>query len=85
MTDLQGAVVPDAKITVTNKGTGQSTPVPISSSGTYNTGQLNPGTYVVRVEAPGFQTAQVTIDVQVGAVTPNNVKLALGSSPPWLK
>jgi len=80
VTDPQGAVVPDAKITVTSKGTGQSSPVPISSSGTYTTGQLSPGTYVVRVEASGFQTAQVTIDVQVGVVTPNNVKLALGSS-----
>ena len=80
VTDPQGGVVAAAKVTVTNKGTGQATPVPVSSAGTYNSGQLNPGTYVVRVEATGFQTAQVTVQVQVGVVTPNNVMLAVGSS-----
>ena len=54
VTDPQGAVVPDAKITVTSKGTGQATPVPISSSGTYNTGQLNPGTYVAARGSAGL-------------------------------
>ncbi|MFY9531440.1 MAG: carboxypeptidase regulatory-like domain-containing protein [Candidatus Acidiferrales bacterium] len=80
VTDPQGATVPEAKITVTNKGTGQATPVPLSSAGTYNSGQLNPGTYIVRVEAPGFKTVQTTVEVQVGGVTANNVTLAVGSA-----
>ena len=80
VTDPQGGIVPAAKITVTNKETGQATPVSLSSSGTYNSGQLNPGTYVLRVEAQGFQTAQITVQVQVGVVTPSNVTLAVGSS-----
>ena len=80
VTDAQGGVIAAAKITVTNKGTGQASPVSLSSSGTYNSGQLNPGSYVIRVEAQGFQTAQVTVQVQVGVVTPNNVTMAVGAS-----
>src|SRR5271167_2884686 len=78
--DPQGAVVPDAKITVTSKATGQVSPVSVSSSASFNSGQLNPGIYVLRVEAPGFQTAQITLQVQVGVVTTNNVPLVVGSS-----
>jgi hypothetical protein len=80
VSDPQGATVPEAKITVTNKGTGQATPVPLSSAGTYNSGQLNPGTYIVRVEAAGFKTVLTTVEVQLGGVTANNVTLAVGSA-----
>src|SRR5580700_10455112 len=63
--DPQGAVIPDAKITVTSKATGQASSVPVSSSGAFTSGQLNPGNYVLRVEAAGFQTAQISLQVQV--------------------
>jgi len=78
--DPQGAVVPDAKITVTSKATGQASAVPVSSSASFTSGQLNPGIYVLRVEAPGFQSALITLQVQVGVVTTNNVTLVVGSS-----
>src|SRR5580698_2003979 len=78
--DPQGAVVPDAKITVTSKATGQASSVPVSASGAFLTGQLNPGGYLLRVEAPGFQSALITLQVQVGVVTTNNVTLVVGSS-----
>jgi hypothetical protein len=80
ITDPQGATVPGAKITITSKGTGQSFAAPLSSTGSYNSGQLNPGTYLVRVEAAGFKTVQTTVEVQVGVVTSNDVALEVGSA-----
>jgi hypothetical protein len=78
ITDPTGAVVSDAKITITNKGTNQSTTVTSSSSGTYNSGGLIPGDYVVRVEAPGFKTTQQTVVVQVTVTSSGNIKLEIG-------
>src|ERR1700726_354353 len=68
ITDPSGAVVPGAKITITNTATGQVGNTTSSSSGTYNSGGLIPGDYVVRVEAQGFKTSQLPMVVQV-AVT----------------
>ena len=56
VTDPNGAVVPGATITITNKATGQSSKFTSSSSGTYASGALIPGEYEVHIEAKGFQT-----------------------------
>ncbi len=57
ITDPSGAVVGGAKITITHKATGQVISTTSTSSGTYNSGGLIPGDYVLRVEAKGFRTA----------------------------
>jgi carboxypeptidase family protein len=80
VTDPNGAVVPNANITITNKGTGQVTKVTASGSGTYASGGLVPGEYEVRVEAKGFQTQVLTVPVQVGNITSANAKMTLGAS-----
>src|ERR1051326_2278956 len=80
VTDPNGAVVPNANITITNKATGQVSKVTSSGSGTYASGTLVPGSYEVRVEAKGFQTQVLTVPVQVGNITPGNVKLTVGQS-----
>src|SRR6202162_3336833 len=64
VTDATGAVVSNAKITIIGP-TGQTVHAISSSSGLYSTGALVPGVYGVRVEAKGFKTAQVSIDVKV--------------------
>src|SRR5216684_7652113 len=56
--DPKGAVVVSAKVTITNKDTGQLSKPEVSSAGTYNSGPLQPGTYVVHVAAQGFKTVQ---------------------------
>jgi uncharacterized surface anchored protein len=61
VTDPSGAVVSGAKITITHKATGQVATTTSSSSGTYNSGGLIPGDYVIRVEAPGFKTTQLPV------------------------
>lgn len=78
--DPKGGTVSTAKVTVTSKDTGQKITPQVTSAGEYNTGALIPGTYVVRVEVPGFKTVERTTVVQVGQVASGNVTLELGES-----
>src|SRR6478609_1749678 len=80
VTDPNGAVVQGATVTITNKGTGQSSGFTSSSSGTYASGALIPGQYDVKIEAKGFQTQVLSVPVQVGNIAPGNAKLTLGQS-----
>lgn len=80
VTDPSGAVVSNAKVSITNKGTGQQLVKTTSESGTYNSGPLTSGTYTIRVERDGFQTTEITLPVQVGVTSPGNVRLTVGSS-----
>jgi hypothetical protein len=80
VTDPNGAVVPNAAITIKNKATGQSSKLTSSSSGTYASGALIPGEYEVRIEAKGFQTQLLTVPVQVGNIASGSSKLTLGQS-----
>ena len=54
VTDPNGAVVKDAKVTVTNVADGQSRDVTTSDDGTYSIPALDPGVYRLTVEAAGF-------------------------------
>jgi hypothetical protein len=78
VTDPTGAVVSGAKITISNKATGQVGTTTSSSSGTYNSGGLIPGDYVIRVEARGFKTSQLPVVVQVAVTASGSIKLELG-------
>jgi len=82
VTDESGAVVPKAKITVTNVGTNESRVVESSETGDYVVPQLTPGEYMLTAELPGFkkeivrsimletnQQARVDVVFKVGAVT----------------
>ena len=80
LTDSTGAVVPNASITITNKGTGESFGVPTSSAGTYNSGALVPGEYTVRAEVKGFKTVEAGVIVRVGVVSGVNLALEVGTS-----
>jgi hypothetical protein len=80
VTDPTGAVVGGAKVTITNKGTGQVITVTTTSAGAYTSGALNPAEYAVRVEAKGFKTTQLGTVVQTNTTASGNVTLALGDS-----
>ncbi|MGE5325149.1 MAG: carboxypeptidase regulatory-like domain-containing protein [Actinomycetota bacterium] len=80
ITDPNGAVIPNAAVTITNKGTGQALKVTSSGSGTYTSGPLVPGNYEVKVEAQGFQTQVTQIPVQVGVTANGNAKLTVGKA-----
>ena len=80
VTDPNGAVVPNASVTITNQATGQASKLTSSASGTYASGALIPGQYTVRIEAKGFQTQVINVPVQVGNIASGSAKLTLGQS-----
>jgi hypothetical protein len=80
VTDPSGAVVSGAKITVTEKSKGVSIVRTTDSKGSYTSGALIPGVYVVRVEAPGFKSTELTVTVQVDNTASANVKLEVGQT-----
>ncbi len=64
--DPSGAVVPGAKVTLTNEGTGLVLETNTSNDGSYSFSPIKIGTYTVAVTKPGFQTvsqAQIAVHV----------------------
>jgi hypothetical protein len=80
VTDPSGAVVSGAKITITDKSTGQVITTASNSAGSYNSGSLVPGNYILRVEAHGFRTTEVSLTVLVNNTANGNVKLTVGQT-----
>ncbi len=67
ITDPSGAVVPDAKITVTSPALINPQSILSSGEGTYRFPSLPPGTYAVNVEAAGFAlTGRADIPLSAG-------------------
>src|SRR5215831_1852317 len=64
--DQSGAVMPGCVITVENAGTSARRSTITDETGSYTTPNLEPGTYKVRMELPGFQVAEY-INVQLTA------------------
>ena len=58
--DSTGAVLPNAKVTITNEGTGEVRDTATKSDGTYRLEAIPPGRYTVTVEEPGFATQKAT-------------------------
>lgn len=55
--DASGALIPNASVTATNSATNVARTTLTNSSGLYSFPGLVPGTYDVKVTAPGFETA----------------------------
>lgn len=76
ISDASGAVVPNAAITLTEVATNVARTTRTDSSGLYILRALRPSNYVLRVEAPGFQTVeQKGIVLQVDQETTLNYTL----------
>jgi hypothetical protein len=58
--DATGAVVTHATVTIRNEGTNISSSAQTDEKGTYFFTGLRPSSYAVKVEAPGFRTAERT-------------------------
>jgi outer membrane receptor protein involved in Fe transport len=77
--DATGAVVPGAKVTATNAGTGVETTTQSTGAGNYNLAQLPPGIYRVTAEQSGFKKLiQENVEVQVSGVTPLDLHMEVG-------
>ena len=57
VTDLSGALVPNAAITISNTDTGATRSITSNAEGFYSAPNLNPGNYEVKVSAKGFSTS----------------------------
>ena len=69
VTDPQGAVVPAAKITITEEATGLNYELTSNSAGEFVRPALKPGTYTVVAEATGFRRVeQRNVQVTGGVV-----------------
>ena len=80
VTDPSGAVIPNAKVTVTNTDTGVANTYTTNGAGDYNAPALNPGNYSVSVEAQGFSrgsSAKLVLEVQ--QILRQDFKLTVGS------
>lgn len=81
VTDISGAVVPDATVTVTNEATSVAISTHTSQTGDWVIPYLSPGIYSVRVESKGFRTeSQTGIKLDVGQLRSVNLQLSMGSA-----
>lgn len=80
VTDPQGAVVPNAQVIVTNTQTNESRRSVTNETGYYEVNFLEPSTYTVSVEAPGFKRlVRSGITVSVGTRLEINLSLEIGA------
>jgi hypothetical protein len=80
VTDVSGAVIPNAKIVITNKETGVPHEATSAANGSYSVVALPAGTYVVHVEAGGFSSRERAASVEVGSGTRVDFQMKVGSS-----
>ena len=79
--DGSGAVVPGAKVTLTNTQTGVSFNVPTNDAGDFTVPQLQPGVYNLRVEKDGFRPATLTgIVLNASATVRADATLEVGAA-----
>lgn len=77
--DQKGGAVAGAKITITNKATGQVFPTTTNSTGAYNVAALIPGDYAIHVEFKGFKAIQTGARVEIGLISTVDLTLEVGS------
>jgi Carboxypeptidase regulatory-like domain/TonB-dependent Receptor Plug Domain/TonB dependent receptor-like, beta-barrel len=77
--DASGAVIPGAKVTLTNTATNVSLTRTSTAEGTYEFVTVKSGIYLITAETPGFALAFVeNVQVQVGARLRVDLQLAVG-------
>jgi len=79
VTDPNGAVVPNAAVTVTDQATGIVTSTTTDASGVYQFIALQPGTYMVKISVSGFKTYERRVPVTLNNVTRDDAVLEVGS------
>jgi hypothetical protein len=78
--DTSGAIVPMAKVTLTNPATGQKQTLETNTEGVYTFLSLVAGRYSVVAEKEGFRRAEATnIQVQVNTTSRLDIRMQLGA------
>jgi hypothetical protein len=80
VTDPQGAVVPNARVTVRSQSIGIERTAQTDTEGNYQVASLQPGVYRVEVQAQGFQTYVANnLSLEVARTVVQNFVLTVGS------
>ena len=80
VSDSSGGMVGGAGITVTNLGTNEAHKVTTSNSGAYSVPNIEPVTYRIEVEAPGFKKQVVDpVKIDTASIATVNFKLEPGN------
>ena len=81
VTDPSGAVVTTATVMAVNESTGIQATAKTNGNGAYSVPLLQPGTYRVKIEAPGFKTVERSpVTLVVAQTAQLNFGLELGTS-----
>ena len=78
VSDGQGAIIPDAVITIVNQSTAAARKIVSSGSGTYSFVQVPPGTYKLEAVKPGFRTLTQQVRLQIDVPSTLNLALEVG-------
>jgi hypothetical protein len=80
VTDSTGAMLPDAKVTISSVTTGATRTAETNAEGAFSFPELNPGMYNVRVSKQGFKAVEEkNIEVHVSDITNVTLKLPVGA------
>ena len=80
MKDPSGAYVPDARVTITNSGTGASYSTASSGQGIFTFPVVQVGTYEFSVSSKGFKTTNGSFTVELNTTRALTIQLALGDT-----
>lgn len=81
VTDPSGAVVPDAKVTLSNKGTGETRAAQANANGEYIFSSLQAGQYSINATAPGFKKFVINeFTLNGGDRLREDIKMPLGET-----
>src|SRR5215470_16686193 len=78
VSDIGGAVLPNAKVTVQNTATNETKTATTNTAGDYVFNLMQPGQYTITVEAPSFKKSVVNLTVSAGDRARANVELQVG-------
>ncbi|MBV9341713.1 MAG: carboxypeptidase regulatory-like domain-containing protein, partial [Acidobacteria bacterium] len=70
-----GAAISGAKVTITNRSTGQTSVIETDAAGKFNSPDLPRDDYSLRAEAKGFISATAVLNLQAGGKVPIDLRL----------
>jgi hypothetical protein len=80
VTDSSGAVVPGAKVLANSVDSSSLRNTTTNGDGVYSLPSLKPGEYLISIDAKGFSTSELRINLVVGQTASGNVTLEIGST-----